>query len=172
MNTLKAAMRAPLKRSPQGIYVLHPGDVGCADEGERLQTLLGSCVSICLSSPKRNVGGMCHIMYSGQPPLAQKYNTAYADAALRKLFADLRVKGVNPLSCDAYVYGGGSMFVAGANGSGKVGERNVVWALDFLAEAGIRIKAKSVGGAHYRKIDWLIGADAPEVRVVSMQGEG
>jgi chemotaxis protein CheD len=168
---LKPGQRAPLKRSAQGIYVLHPGDIACADEGERLQTLLGSCVSICLSSPNHLVGGMCHIMFSGIPPLAQKANTSYAEPAMRKLFADMRVKGVNPMACEAFVYGGGSMFSGDENASinAKVGERNVAWALDFLSHNGIRLRAKSVGGTHYRKVDWLIGAEAPEVKVVPLE---
>jgi chemotaxis protein CheD len=169
---LKPGARLPVRRSAQGIYVLHPGDIACADEGDRLQTLLGSCVSVCLNSPRRHVGGMCHIMYSGPTPPVHKHNTAYAEPAMRKLFADLRAKGVNPLSCEAYVYGGGSMFspdgtVSAANA--RVGERNVAWALAFLADSGIVLRGKSVGGTQYRKVDWLVGAEAPEVRVAAVE---
>lgn len=165
----RVALRPPLPRSPQGVYVLHPGDVWCADQGDRLQTLLGSCVSICLSNPQRTVGGMCHYMYSGEVPFAHRHNTAYAEPALKRLFANLRSKGVKPENCEAFVYGGGCLFQHDAGHGRSVGARNAQWALDFLADAQVHVIAQSLGGAQYRKVDWRIGAEAPEVHTVPMQ---
>jgi chemotaxis protein CheD len=50
----------------QQIYTLHPGDVACGERGDRLETLLGSCVAIILTDPRRTIGAMCHIVHAGQ----------------------------------------------------------------------------------------------------------
>lgn len=58
-------MNAPL--FPLRRLTLHPGDVACVDRGERLDTLLGSCVAILLTDPQRSVGAMCHVVHAGAP---------------------------------------------------------------------------------------------------------
>jgi chemotaxis protein CheD len=151
------------------LQTLHPGGVACADRGGRLQTLLGSCVAICLRNVQNTVGGMCHIVYCTEPPAAQKGSTSYADPAVRQLFASLRAKGVDPHSCEAFLYGGGCLFDDGIDGSVSVGGRHVEWARQFLNDCGIILLGQSVGGPNYRKLDWRIGADQPDVLVVPMQ---
>jgi fibro-slime domain-containing protein len=59
--------------------------------------------------------------------------TARAAEAFAKMSAALRARGVEPLRCDAWVYGGGNMF-PGLFGQGHVGADNVDWALAALAE--------------------------------------
>ena len=46
------------------VHVLHPGDVACGERGERFETLLGSCVAIVLTDPRRTIGAMCHIVHA------------------------------------------------------------------------------------------------------------
>ena len=68
------------------VQVLHPGDVACADRGERLETLLGSCVAIVLTDPRRTIGAMCHIVHASRPVAGMPDTTAYADRALATLY--------------------------------------------------------------------------------------
>lgn len=150
--------------------VLHPGDVVCAQAGERLQTLLGSCVSICMTDVARQVGAMCHYVYCGDPKPTHRGDTTYADPALRRMFAELRAHGVDPMRCEAYVCGGGSLLPLGATlVPCQVGERNVRWARDVLSNLGIVIHELSVGGPCYRKVNWLVGQGAPDVQAMPME---
>ena len=42
---------------------LHPGEVALGERGDTLSTLLGSCVSIILTDPRRTVGVMSRIAW-------------------------------------------------------------------------------------------------------------
>jgi chemotaxis protein CheD len=144
-----------------GVQVLHPGDVMCADNGSRFETLLGSCVAIVLTDPRRTIGAMCHVVHAGAPIDGAERNWAYGDHALAAMYAQLRARGINPLMCVAYVYGGGNMFPH-LFGSSHPGDANSRWALRVLARDGIRVLFHDLGSASYRRLAWTVGTDAPE----------
>jgi len=89
---------------------LHPGDVALGLEGDRLETLLGSCVAIVITDPRRTVGVMCHIVHSRPAPSTALATAAYADVALATMVDLLQQRGITARLCEAYVYGGGNMF--------------------------------------------------------------
>jgi chemotaxis protein CheD len=146
-------------------YTLHPGDVACAVQGERLETLLGSCVAIVLTDPRRTVGTMCHIVHARRAATRAQETAAYAHVALESMYALLRARGITPRLCEAFVYGGGNMF-PGLVRDGHVGDANARWALDALAEDGIRVLLDDLGGTAYRRLTWTVGADLPQVTAV------
>ena len=59
------------------VHTLHPGDLAFATRGERLDTLLGSCVAIVLTDPRRTVGVMCHIVHARPAQRAVGGSAAY-----------------------------------------------------------------------------------------------
>lgn len=146
-------------------HVLHPGDVVCADHGARLETLLGSCVAIILTDPRRTVGAMCHIVHASKAPHNARKDASYADVALATMYSLLRGRGITPKLCEAYVYGGGNMF-PDLYPNGAVGDRNARWALDALAHDGVHVLHHHVGGSTYRRLSWKIGSSAPRVTAV------
>ncbi len=139
------------------IQVLHPGDVGCATRGDQLHTLLGSCVAIMLTDPRRTVGAMCHFVHPGDGPDARYAARAFAE--LRRL---LLSRGIQPGLCEAHVAGGGNLFPDLVSG-GDVGSANVRVALDWLDHLGVPVRTRSLGEACYRKVAWAIGEPAPRV---------
>ena len=64
------------------VTVLHPGDVACVLRGNRLETLLGSCVAILLTDPRRTLGAMCHVVHAHSRAGSLGDDTGYGDAAL------------------------------------------------------------------------------------------
>ncbi|HMS81406.1 MAG TPA: chemotaxis protein CheD [Burkholderiaceae bacterium] len=161
--------------------VLHPGDVACADAGERLETLLGSCVAVILTDPRRTVGAMCHIVHADDAPRAapragargragprtrDRRSAHHAEPAIDAMFAQLRARAIEPRLCDAYVFGGGNMFPGLMRGPAQVGDRNVDAVLRRLGAEGVRIVRHDVGGAAYRRLGWTVGPDEPEVVAV------
>jgi chemotaxis protein CheD len=162
---------APL---PGRVHVLHPGDLACVDRDERLETLLGSCVAIVLTDPRRTVGAMCHVVHAGTPARGAAESNAFGRTAMDTLARRLRARGIEPRLCHAWVYGGGNMFPAlvGAASAGNVGGANVRWALQTLEETGIRLLGSDLGGAAYRRVRWTVGLGAPEVEVMSSAPEG
>lgn len=149
------------------VTVLHPGDVALGERGDRLETLLGSCVAIVLTDPRRTLGAMCHIVHSKPATSADRNSTAHADAALVQLYALLRARGIEPRLCEAYVVGGGNMFPALFE-QGHVGEANAQWALTALEEDGVRVLSHDLGGNHYRRLSWVVGPEAPQVTAVAV----
>jgi chemotaxis protein CheD len=151
--------------APTRVFTLHPGDVARADRGERLETLLGSCVAIVLTDPRRTVGVMCHIVHAGPALRVAEASGAHAGYALEALYRLLRERSITPRFCDAYVYGGGNMFPALVRDD-HVGEKNARWVLDALAADGVRVLHHDVGGNAYRRLRWTVGRDTPQVTVV------
>jgi chemotaxis protein CheD len=161
------SVASTLAPTAQRVQVLHPGDVACADQGDRLETLLGSCVAIVLADPRRTIGAMCHIVHASGPVAGMPHTTAYADKALGTMYAHLRARGINPLLCEAWVYGGGNMFPEQFTAT-HVGEQNARWALEALAQDGVPVLHADVGGTAYRRLSWTVGPEAPQVCAVAV----
>jgi chemotaxis protein CheD len=151
-------------------YELMPGDVALARHGERLKTLLGSCVAVILTDPRRTVGAMCHIVHASQPNSANLHNTAYGSCAMDDMFHRLRRVGLAPSMCQAYAFGGGNMFPQLMT-TDNVGLRNARWVTDFLAAHNIELLDHSLGGTHYRKLAWTVGAQEPELIMTPIETE-
>lgn len=144
---------------------LMPGDVALGLAGDQLKTLLGSCVSVILTDPRRTVGAMCHIVHVGRPNAANIHNTAYGEVAMQDMFDRLIKVGIPPARCQAYVYGGGNMFPQMFTTT-HVGANNARWVMDFLHDHGIVVVGESLGGTGYRKVAWSVGRELPTVETV------
>lgn len=147
---------------------LMPGDVADGVSGDQFKTLLGSCVSVILTDPRRTVGAMCHIVHVGVPNTANAHNTAYGCVALNEMHHRLQQRGVTTRLCEAYVYGGGNMFPQ-LPGVRNIGMANAHWVLDALNNEGIYVVDRHLGGNGYRKVAWTVGAAAPQVDVVFVE---
>jgi len=147
-------------------FELMPGDVALGSAGDQLKTLLGSCVSVILTDPRRTIGVMCHIVHVGHPNAANKNNTAYGSVAMADMVRRLYGVGFAPRSCEAYVYGGGNMFPKLFTHH-HVGANNVDWVLGYLEHHKIRILHQDHGGAGYRKLQWTVGPSAPQVETIA-----
>lgn len=149
---------------------LMPGDVSLGFAGDQLRTLLGSCVSVILTDPRRTVAAMCHIVHVGQPNASNVDNTAYGEVAMQDMFNRLTAVGVMAIRCEAYVFGGGNMFPKMFDVR-HVGASNIEWVLDFLHDHDIPVVDHCLGGNGYRKVSWTVGPTEPIVEnVLSAQG--
>ena len=146
-------------------HTLHPGGVVCADRGDRLETLLGSCVAVVLTDRARTVGAMCHIVHSQPAINIDAIPTASADAAIDAMYRLLMGRSLSPRLCCAFVYGGGNM-VPTVFKNKHVGEDNGRYVLDRLAADGVCVVFQDLGGDSYRRLSWTIGHAMPEVTSV------
>lgn len=156
-------------RRPQAVELM-PGDIALGGMGESFKTLLGSCVCVILTDPRRTVGSMCHIVHTVVPNAANRHNTAFGVVAMHEMFTGLRSRGINPRLCEAYVYGGGNMFPNLIRNQ-HVGASNVDWVMDYLDHHGLVVLDHSVGGNGYRKVSWVVGPGEPVVETV-LAGQG
>jgi chemotaxis protein CheD len=144
---------------------LMPGHVVLGRAGDQLKTLLGSCVSVILTDPRRTVGVMCHIVHVGRPTAANTHNTAYGEVAMQEMFDLLIDVAIPPGRCHAYVYGGGNMFPQMFTTT-HVGANNANWVMNYLHDCGIAVVDESLGGSGYRKVAWTVGRNMPVVETV------
>lgn len=154
-----------LQKNVRGVYDLLPGDVALGQAGDLFKTLLGSCVAVILTDPRRTVAAMCHIVHVGQPNAANQHNTAYGVAAMDDMFRRLHAVGVTPRFCQAYVFGGGNMF-PNLITSNPIGGSNVSWVQHQLEHHQITVVNQCLGGNGYRKVSWTVGPTEPLVEVV------
>lgn len=78
MKTATVEAELPTRSATSSVHTLHPGDVVCAERGDRLETLLGSCVAIVLTDPRRTIGAMCHIVHCSRALAGAPETSAYA----------------------------------------------------------------------------------------------
>lgn len=166
----RAPVRAPaphqlLQTPHMRVHTLHPGQLAIADRGDRMETLLGSCVAVIMTDPRRSVGSMCHIVHASHPVHRREESCAFGPLALAAMEALLLSRGIRPSLCQAYVYGGGNMFPQNYP-SGGVGERNAEWVLDALAGRGVQVLLQDLGGQVYRRLSWVVGPEEPQVTSV------
>jgi chemotaxis protein CheD len=166
-------MATGLKLLPRvdGPVELMPGDVALGQTGAQFKTLLGSCVSVILTDPRRTVASMCHIVHVGLPNAENRHNTAYGVAAMHAMFTQLRARGINPALCQAYVFGGGNMFPQLFREK-HVGAKNADWVLQYLEAQGVAVLSQCLGGNGYRKVSWTVGPQSPVVETVFPEQQG
>jgi chemotaxis protein CheD len=128
-------------------HFLYPATLCAESRPMRVQTILGSCVSVCLFDTLQNIGGINHFMlpiWTGTGLATPKYG----DIAIEKLVERMIGLGTHPGNLIAKIFGGSELI----NNSRSVGPRNVELARHLLAQKNIPILGASVGGKFGRKI--------------------
>ena len=139
---------------------LQPGELFVGDSSFQIRTILGSCVSMTLWHPKWRLGGMSHFLLPTRAGKADSnaLDGRYGDEALAVMFQDLKASGVNPLQCEAKIFGGGNMFPGNRHARGQharglsVGMRNGEAARELLRLHGIAVVTESLFGIGHRQI--------------------
>lgn len=146
---------APESRPPIDVF-LKPGEYFVGDAAHRIRTLLGSCVSVTLWSPQRQVGAMSHFLLAERKRIAPdrpELDGRYGDEALRLMLDELRRFDVLPADCQAKIFGGGEMFPdRQASGFMAIGRRNGEAARGLLQAQGIEVVSESLFGTGHRQI--------------------
>jgi chemotaxis protein CheD len=128
-------------------HYLLPGGLFATREPHLVQTVLGSCVSVCLIDPQLGYAGINHFMlpvWKGDGLASPKYGNVAMDELLRKMLS----MGCSQHRLVAKVFGGSDLL----HNSYKIGDRNVEVALHSLEQQKITVVARSVGGKLGRKL--------------------
>ena len=146
---------------------LLPGDLVTTRKPAHLATLLGSCVSVCLSNGFQRIAGMNHFML---PEAGTNSDLGrYGDTSIRQLVRAMFAVDGEPSHYRARLYGGGRV-IGHLGALGDIGSRNVELARRMLAEIGIPILHEEIGGSKGRRIDFNTQTDVIECRVVGVAG--
>ena len=130
---------------------LHPGQLYIATEPAVINTILGSCVSVCLWSPELGIGGINHYLL---PTGLKTSPTAlrYGNVSIEMLVERLLLVGSRLGGLQAKIFGGACVLDAMRGKGSHLGTKNVEIATSALAAVGIPILASDVGGNRGRKL--------------------
>jgi len=149
MSSPTQATSSSSTHEPAVVY-LPPGLLHASRGPGAVTTVLGSCVAVCLFDPAAGAGGINHYLlpyWNGDGLASPKY----ANIALPKLVERMLALGCRLQGLRAKLFGGGAVF-AQVGGLYGVGERNILFAEQYLAEAGIPVVARDVGLCCTRKV--------------------
>jgi chemotaxis protein CheD len=146
-------------------HFLYPSALFFSGKPHVVNTILGSCVAVCLWDKHLNVGGINHYMlpmWNGDGLASPKYGNIAIDKLIDNMMHQL---GCQKRNLQAKVFGGGEVIetkVAAFN----IGKRNIEVAKEQLQEHNIPIVAMSVGGNQGRKIQYFTQTGKVKMKLV------
>jgi chemotaxis protein CheD len=132
-----------------------PGEVACAQAGDELRTVLGSCVAITLWHAARRIGVMSHILLPTRmrPDATSRLDGRFAADAWAIMRSHLQHLGILPAQCQCRIFGGARVF---PHNTVPVGLRNVAAVRELLAGSGVAISYEHVAGTGYRELRFAV----------------
>jgi chemotaxis protein CheD len=150
-----------------GTHFLYPSTLFASREPYIVNTILGSCVAVCIYDTVWKFGGINHYMlpfWNGQGLASPKFG----NIAINKLLEKMLSLGSNQKNIIAKVFGGGNILEAGSS-QFMIGDRNIAVAKDMLKELKIQIVSQSVGGTLGRKIQFNVITGEVKQRMIDKQ---
>jgi chemotaxis protein CheD len=135
------------------VHFLYPAELFVSKTPHQINTILGSCVAVCLFDPVLHIGGINHFMlpyWNGQGLASPKYG----NIAIEKLLDKMLALGSNKNNLKAKIFGGGEVIETQIV-QFHIGARNIEVAKLLLDEKKIPIVSSSVGGKLGRKIEFV-----------------
>lgn len=137
-----------------GKHYLFPSAIFAEKENFLVDTILGSCVAVCLYDTKNKIGGINHFMlplWNGDGLASPKYGNIAIDKLIEKMIRN----GSCTDNLVAKIFGGASQI----NSTINVGYKNILVAKEILSSKKITILAEDVGGVHGRKMRFDTGTN-------------
>lgn len=132
--------------------IIRIGELYATNKPTVIQTVLGSCVAVCLFDTVNRIGGMNHIFLPGNSS-SNIYDTSfrYGENAMKYLIKRVLNLGGERKSLVAKAFGGANVLPSISENLG-VGPRIVDFVLDYLEKEKIEIIAHDLGGNKSRKV--------------------
>ena len=141
------------KFSKDSVYI-SPGEFHVTDSDMIIQTLLGSCISVCLYSDYTNLVGMNHFMLPKMVDpntFTQSTSGRYGMYAMEVLINSFIKMNIEKNQLKAKVFGGGNVIDLVRHQDG-VASNNIKFIINFLDDEKIPIISSHLGGSKARKI--------------------
>jgi len=132
--------------------------------GEHLiETVLGSCVAVCLWDQHHRLGGMNHFMLPGADVSLEEATGRHGLYAMELLINDMMHRGSARSLLQAKVFGAGNV-MAGVSRERSVAAANERFVREMLAGEGIPIACADLGGNAGRRICFFLDTGKVKVR--------
>ena len=136
--------------------------IGYGKSPDVLETLLGSCVGICIHDRSTGLGSLSHVGLSNSRG-KESSPGKFAHTAIEEMRRQLLHRGGNPLTLTAKIVGGATMF--GKKSTRDVGEANIQAVKAELEKHKIPLLAEHVGGEKGRIIRFSLKDGSVEVSI-------
>jgi len=136
---------------PPAKIFLKPAQLLIAEKPTIITTVLGSCVSVVLYSPRLRTGAICHATLPSGP---DDEPSKYVDQSIRYMLDYFQQLEISRRETIIKLFGGADMFTAENPRSGKqtVGAQNISVAMATLHQMGLEPMVADVGGTQGRKL--------------------
>ncbi|HBE02598.1 MAG TPA: chemoreceptor glutamine deamidase CheD, partial [Spirochaetia bacterium] len=146
---------------------IFPGELHVSASGAVICTVLGSCISVCLSDLENNIYGINHFMLPMNSYSKTNFDDEIRDArnfyndelrygtvSMEVLIGEMQKAGAARRNLKAKVFGGGKVLNI-HSGLIDIGEKNIKFALAYLAMEKIQVVSRDTGDRFGRKIYYV-----------------
>jgi len=148
-----------------------PGEFYVTRHDEAISTVLGSCISACISERRLGCGGMNHFMLPedgggsahGWTDPATGLATRYGSHAMECLINELLKLGGRREHLEIKLFGGGRILASMTD----VGARNASFVRAYLRSEGLKVAAEDLGDIYPRRV--IFFPETGRVRVRRLQ---
>lgn len=137
------------------VVSIGPGEFYITEEDLIIQTVLGSCIAVCLYSETSPTVGMNHFMLPGKitkSHLIENDAGRYGMFSMELLINSILKEGIKKKDLKAKVFGGGNVIEFKDPAASRIGDNNVLFIKEYLDIENIPVISSHVGGVNARKI--------------------
>jgi chemotaxis protein CheD len=148
---------------------LKPGELYVGEESAQVATILGSCVSVTMFSPRVRIGAICHaLLPSGRAPEPFRY----VDSAILHMLDTFAERGVRGDELEIKLIGGADVLEHPGSDTATVGRRNIETAMKILKERNLALAGSDVGGTMGRKVYFWTRTGTVLMKRIEKVGQG
>jgi len=131
---------------------LKPGELYFAVTPTIVSTVLGSCISITIHNPQRQMSTICHAILPEEITPGEPYR--YVDTSVAAMLRMFRRYGIMKKDLEVKLFGGADILPPSENNYREmtVGKQNILRAQRVIEQEQLQLLASDVGGTRGRKI--------------------
>ena len=137
---------------------LLPGQFRICHGPELIETLVGSCVAVCLYNRKTGRAAMNHFLQAHPAPQGNCDLGRYGLTSTEHIIKALLQSDPVVSHYDAYIFGGGAVLKS-VNAQANIGQANIAVVREVLNRYRIRIIKEEVGGTRGRRVKFDTGSN-------------
>jgi chemotaxis protein CheD len=131
---------------------IHIGEIYASATPATIETILGSCVSVCLFDKQMKTGGMNHILLPGKGDMSKFDGGArYGINAMEMLINKLMKLGARKKRLQAKLFGGAHIMQS-LKKENSPGLKNIAFIEKFMELENIPIVSRDTGGVNARRV--------------------
>jgi len=133
---------------------INMGEWYVSEEDIILQTILGSCISVCMFDISSRLCGMNHFMLPGkvkENEIGISKSSRYGIYAMEVLINEFIKRGIDKKNLRVKVFGGGNILNI-KHDNLNIGKNNIIFALNYLKIENIPIISHDLGKDYSRTI--------------------